>query len=118
MKKCILIVLIFLVGFIFAGTHTTKCEPLDSSQIIIQNSAVKIEQENNFTDYENFITNENLKNLKSINNPELSTNSPIKFATAKDFQLKNEGSIQNFKNQKTKISKSNNNNLNLYPRAP
>lgn len=118
MKKYILIVLIFLAGFIFAGTRNSNFAAYSEPAISTISAQVNFDQCNNFTDYENFITNENLKNLKNSNNTELSLNSPIKLVAVKTFQVTTDLFQPDFKNKKRQLIDSYYNKLNLYPRAP
>lgn len=118
MKKFLIIIFIFLAGFIFAGTHSTACESVFGTHYVKLNSPTKIEQRNNFTDYENYVKNENLKNLNNTGSYETNSNTHIKTFLVAEYPINSKFEKIIFKNSQKKFIDNSNSKFNLYPRAP
>lgn len=119
MKKFLLVIFIFLAGFIFAGANASNCHIFHAETITI-NQTTDISSSSAFLDYENNINKENLKSFKISTERKNSGNTnPVKTLS---FENNNENIT--FEKQYTLISYQNTEQkfkdikFKLHPRAP
>ncbi len=118
MRKYLLIVFIFLAGFICAGADSSYCKASPAAIFQVQ-GYTSITQNPDFTDYENYVTKENIKSVTDIDNGKSNPNHINQTVSFENYtnnhycEKHNTGVVNYIHNEQFKDIK-----YKLYPRAP